>query len=257
MGHVYAAEDLRLGRQVAIKLVGSSSDKLKLGERLFREAKAAARAEHPAVVTAFSYGTDPDLGVDYFVMERLHGETIGQRIERVGPLSIEMVLRIAVESCDALIAVHEAGVIHRDLKPNNIFLASRRQRVDEIKLLDFGVAKHVDMPSLTDTGQIWGTPMYMAPEQLADSKRVDPRCDLYALGAVLYECLMGKAPFEAASVLTLTLAVMHGADRDLRAEREDIPESLAAIIECCMRKDRDERFSDARALYRALGHVKL
>jgi serine/threonine protein kinase len=257
MGHVYAAEDLRLGRQVAIKLVRQATDESMLGERLFREAKAAARAEHPAVVTAFGYGTDHDLGADYFVMERLHGETVGQRIERVGALSIELTLRIAVETCDALIAVHDAGVIHRDLKPNNIFLATRRQRVDEIKLLDFGVAKQLNLQTLTATGQIWGTPMYMAPEQLADSKRVDPRCDLYSLGVVLYECLTGKLPFEGSNVLALTLSVMQGAEHNLRAERADVPEKLAAIVECCMCKDRNERFVDARALYRALGRVSV
>ncbi|HET8932251.1 MAG TPA: serine/threonine-protein kinase [Polyangiales bacterium] len=257
MGQVYAAEDLRLGRQVAVKVVRQIHDEQMLGERLFREAKAAARAEHPAVVTAFGYGTDPDLSADYFVMERLHGETVGQRIDSVGPLPIALVLRIAIETCDALIAVHDAGVIHRDLKPNNIFLASRGQRTDEIKLLDFGVAKQLNLQTLTATGQIWGTPTYMAPEQLADSKRVDPRCDLYSLGVVLYECLTGKLPFTGSNVLALTLAVMQGADHDLRAQRADVPAELAAIVERCMRKERDERFAEARALYRALGRVVL
>jgi serine/threonine-protein kinase len=97
----------------------------------------------------------------------------------------------------------------------------------------------------------------MAPEQLADSKRVDPRCDLYSLGVVMYECLTAKLPFSGSNVLALTLAVMQGADHDLRAQRADVPVELAAIVERCMRKDREERFADARALYRALGRVVL
>jgi serine/threonine protein kinase len=257
MGQVFAAEDLRLGRQVAVKVVRQHDDEQMLGERLFREAKAAARAEHPAVVTAFGFGTDPDFGVDYFVMERLHGETLGQRIERAGPLPVTLALRIGIECCDALIAVHDAGVIHRDLKPNNIFLATRGQRVDEIKLLDFGVAKQLSLQALTATGQVWGTPMYMAPEQLVDSKRVDPRCDLYSLGVVLFECLTTELPFSGANVLALAVAVMQGFDRDLRSLRPEVPEDLAAIITRCVNKERDQRFADARALYLALGRVTL
>jgi serine/threonine protein kinase len=257
MGTVYSAEDLRLGRRVAIKVVRQVGDELMLGERLFREAKAAARAEHPAVITAFGYGTDPDLGADYFVMEHLQGETVSQRIERVGPLPLSFALRIAIEVCDALIAVHDANVIHRDLKPNNIFLATRGQRVDEIKLLDFGVAKQLNLETLTATGQIWGTPMYMAPEQLTDSKRVDARCDLYSLGVVLFECLTGKLPFVAANALALAYAIVHGPQQQVQSLRGDVPDALAAIVTRCMHRDRDQRFADARALYLALGRVTL
>jgi len=255
MGQVYSAEDLRLGRRVAIKIVKQSADEALLGERLFREAKAAARAEHPAVIMAFGYGTDPELGADYFVMEHLQGETVGQRIERQGPLPIAFALRIASEVCDALIAVHDAGVIHRDLKPSNIFLASRGQRIDEIKLLDFGVAKQLSLQTLTATGQVWGTPMYMAPEQLVDSKRVDARCDLYSLGVVMFECLTGNVPFSAANALALAYAIMHGPEQDVRSARPDAPQELAAIVARCMQKDRDQRYPDARALYKALSRV--
>lgn len=257
MGYVYDAEDMRLGRHVAIKIVRDTGDDSNVGERLFREAKAAARAEHPAVVTAYGFGTDPELEVDYFVMERLQGETVGERIAHVGPLPLPLALRIAIETCDALIAVHDAGVIHRDLKPNNIFLASRGQRVDMVKLLDFGVAKQLSLQTLTTTGQICGTPMYMAPEQLSDSKRVDVRCDVYALGAVLYECLTGAPPFSAPNTLALAFRVFYGEEPDARKLRRDLPEAFAAIVTRCMHKDREQRFADARSVYLALGRVEL
>jgi serine/threonine-protein kinase len=254
MGVVYAAEDLRLGRRVAVKIVGDLDD-VDLGERLFREAKAAARAEHPAVITVYGFGSDPDFGVHYFVMELLQGETVGERIARVGPLPFPLVLRIAIEVCDALIAVHDAGVIHRDLKPNNIFLSNRGRRVDEIKLLDFGVAKQVNLQTLTVTGQVYGTPLYMAPEQLTDSKRVDARCDVYALGAVIFECLAGAPPFAAAHPFAVALAVTHGPQPNVLDKRKDVPEALAAIVSRCMLRDRERRFADARAVYLALGAI--
>jgi serine/threonine protein kinase len=255
MGYVYEAEDLRLGRRVAIKVVRDLGDDRKMGERLFREAKAAARAEHPAVVTAYGYGTDPDYGIDYFVMERLLGEPLSERIARVGPLPIPFVLRIAMESADALTAVHGAGVIHRDLKPSNIFLASRGQRVDDIKLLDFGLAKQLNLQTLTLTGQVYGTPMYMAPEQLCDSKRIDARCDIYALGAVMYECLTATPPFVAPSTLGVALEVVYGSQPDVRAQRQEVPEALAAIVTRAMMRERASRFVDARALYVALAQL--
>ena len=257
MGQVFVGEDLRLGRQVAIKVVRPGPDDATLGERLFREARAAARSDHPAVVTAFGYGSDPDLGVDYFVMERLHGETVGQRIQRIGPLPLTLLHRIAIETCDALGAVHDAGVIHRDLKPNNLFLATRGPRVDELRLLDFGVAKQLSLQTITATGQIWGTPVYMAPEQLLDAKRVDPRCDLYALGAVLYECLTGSPPFEADNAVAMAFKVVHESAPDARALRPDAPVELVELISRCMRKDPDERFQHARQLQRALQELAI
>lgn len=257
MGYVYEGEDLRLGRRVAIKVVRDhGDDEGRPGERLFREAKAAARAEHPAVVTAYGYGTDPDYGVDYFVMERLFGETVSQRIARVGPLPIPFVVKIALESADALIAIHGAGVIHRDLKPSNIFLAARGQRVDDIKLLDFGLAKQLSLQTLTTTGQVYGTPMYMAPEQLSDSKRVDVRCDIYSLGVVLYECLTASPPFVAPNTVGVALEVVYGEQPDVRRKRPDVPLKLAQLVTRCMKRERSERYADARALYAALGELR-
>jgi serine/threonine protein kinase len=250
IGQVFKAQDTRLGRRVAIKLIRVGADE-NLVERLFREAKAAARAEHPAVVTSYGYGTDPDCGLDYLVMELLQGETLAERVARSGPLPFPLIAHVGRELADALDALHAASVVHRDLKPSNIFLAQRGRRVDEIKMLDFGVAKQLDLDSLTHTGEVYGTPMYMAPEQLCDSKRVDARCDLYSVGAVLFECATGRTPFEASNVVALASAVLFGPQPDPGALRPDIPAPLAAVIERCMRRDPSERFADARALYDA------
>lgn len=252
MGRVYDGEDLRLGRRVAIKVMRDDTTDESLGERLFREAKAAARSDHPAVVTTFGYGTDLDLGISYVVMERLQGETVGARIARIGPLPMPLVVRIALETADALAAVHAAGVIHRDLKPNNLFLASRGQRIDQLKLLDFGVAKQLDLPALTTTGQVYGTPMYMAPEQLRDSKHVNARCDLYSLGAVLLECVTGKLPFRSGNAAALISEIVFGENPAVHGLRADLPAPLAAVIERCLAKRVGDRYPSAQAVVAAL-----
>lgn len=252
MGVVYEAEDLRLARRVALKIMRDERDDSP-GERLFREARAAARADHPAVVTTYGYGDDPELGCSYLVMERLQGETLLARIERTGPLPHEFTVRVGLEMTDALAAVHAAGVVHRDLKPSNVFLASRGKRVDEVKLLDFGVAKQLDLHTLTITGQVCGTPMYMAPEQLTDAKRADRRADIYALGAVLFECLSGKPPFDAPDMPTLASEIMFKAPRDPEATRGSaIPPGLLAIVRRCMQKRPQDRYAEAGAVGAAL-----
>jgi len=252
MGRVYEAEDMRLGRRVAIKVLYEDDADGTMAERLFREAKAAARAEHPAVVTTYGYGVDPELGVDYVVMECLQGETLAARIERDGKLSIPFILRVGLEIAEALIAVHEAGVVHRDLKPSNVFLATRGRRIDDVKLLDFGVAKQLDLHTLTLTGQIYGTPQYMAPEQINDSKRVDRRSDIYSLGVVLYECATGELPFREKNVTALLCQIMFGAEPNVRARRADLPEPLAAAIARCLQRQAGNRYQTARSLYEAL-----
>lgn len=253
MGVVYEAQDARLGRRVAVKVIhDASAEDESFGERLFREAKAAARADHPAVITVYGYGTDAELGISYIVMERLSGETLAQRIEQAGQLDIAFVLQLARAAADALMAVHAAGVVHRDLKPSNFFLATRGMRVDELKLLDFGVAKQLDLHTLTITGQVYGTPAYMAPEQLKDSKHVDERCDIYALGAVLFECLAGRPPFTAPTSLALATKILLDLPPDLRTLRSDVPEALAAVVSRCLARSPRDRFVDARSLLGAL-----
>lgn len=252
MSRIFEAEDLRLGRQVAIKLLHTQDDREPVAERLFREAKAAARANHPAVVTVFAYGTDEARGVDYLVMERLHGQDLGARIAEQGAQSIEFARRIGLHLADALAAVHATHVVHRDLKPSNVFLARRGARSDEVKLLDFGVAKHLDLHTLTDTGEVVGSLAYMAPEQLRDPKDVDARADIYAVGVLLYECLSGKPRLAARDVFALSQLVLRAESPPLRGIRPEVPQPLADIIERCMARDADNRYPNANTLYEAL-----
>ncbi|HEX5658853.1 MAG TPA: serine/threonine-protein kinase [Polyangiales bacterium] len=253
MSVVFEAEDLRLLRTVAIKVIRGTSSST-LVERLFREAKAAARADHPAVITVYGYGSDQTSGLDYLVLERLRGSDLATRILEAGPLPIELVVRVGIETADALAAVHDAGVVHRDLKPANIFLARRGKRIDEVKLLDFGTAKHIDMQTLTTPGQVLGTLAYMPPEQMRDSKHVDTRVDIYALGVTLYECLAGKLPFVRGSGAELAAAMILGVAEitPVRQLRGEVSHALAAIVERCMQRKPSDRFPSARALGSAL-----
>jgi len=251
MSVVHEAEDLRLSRKLAIKLIrGESSDELV--ERLFREARAAARANHAAVVTVFAYGTDAATGLHYLAMERLQGEDLAARIEREGPLPIELVLRMGIEIADALAAVHATGVVHRDLKPSNVYLARRGVHVDDVKLLDFGVAKQIDLHTLTAPGEVLGTLLYMAPEQLTDAKHVDARSDLYAVGALLYESLTARAPFEGVGLAELGTSILYSDPADVTTLRSGIPAALVAIIHKCLSRRPRDRHQTALRLRDAL-----
>jgi serine/threonine-protein kinase len=251
MAFVYDAEDLTLGRHVAIKLVRNLSCEIG-GERLFREAKAAARANHPAIVTIYGYGTDSDEGIDYLVMERLQGEDLGARIARAGPLALAFLVRLGIELSDALSAVHGIGVVHRDLKPANVFLAQRGLRSDEVKVLDFGIAKHLDLQPITAPNQLIGTLPYMAPEQLLDAKHVGPASDIYALGVTMFECLSGVLPFSAAGPAELVRRILAGEGRALAPLRPDAPRALLATVSRCLAPDPNARFASAREVCAAL-----
>ncbi len=214
MGEVYKARDTRLGRTVAIKVLPEHlAASPELRQRLEREARAVSSLSHPNVCALYDLGRDQ--GVDFLVMEYLEGESLARRLGK-GPLPTDELLRIAVQIADALDKAHRSGIIHRDLKPGNIMLTR-----DGAKLLDFGLAKAervleggdatvsptLSQP-LTAAGTILGTYQYMAPEQL-EGKEADPRTDIYAFGAVLYEMATGRRVFEASSPASLIGAIMH------------------------------------------------
>jgi serine/threonine protein kinase len=251
MSVVYEAHDLRLSRQVALKFIRGTHS-AERSERLFREAKAAARANHPAVITVYGYGTDDDTGLDYLVMERLVGEDLATRLAAQQRLPSELVVRLGIELADAVAHVHDAGVVHRDLKPANVFLAHRGLRRDELKLLDFGVAHQLDLHTLTITGEVVGTLAYMAPEQLLGVKRADPSFDIYALGVIFYELLSGSLPGQAASLADVAQRAGDPSDTDLIPLQPYAAPALIEIIGSCLQNDARRRLATARNLCDAL-----
>ena len=207
MGEVYKAEDTKLGRTVALKLLpaGSEEDQ-KAKRRLLQEARAASSLNHPNIVTIYSI--EQADGTDFIVMEYVEGETLKSIVER-GPVEVSQLLDLGSQIADGLVAAHGAGFIHRDIKPANILVTQRGQA----KILDFGLAKTVQIEDenlsaeqtlsrLTKTGMIVGTIAYMSPEQTR-GEPLDARTDLFSLGCVLYEAATGKVPFSGPSILSV------------------------------------------------------
>jgi eukaryotic-like serine/threonine-protein kinase len=196
MGAVWAAHDLLLDRAVAVKVLGGAlAGDGRAAERLRREARAAARLEHPGIARVLDLGEHD--GRPYLVMELLEGESLAARIDRAGPMPPGEAARVVAAVADALEAAHAAGVVHRDVKPGNVFLTS----AGEVKVLDFGIAWCAHDAALT-TGDLLGTAAYLAPERVL-GHRATPAADVYALGVVLYELLAGHRPFEAHSEVEL------------------------------------------------------
>ncbi|MFT3837853.1 MAG: protein kinase [Myxococcaceae bacterium] len=255
MGAVYQALHEELGRTVAVKVLlpGVAQNK-ELVARFFREARTAAAIHHPAIVEVFDVGRDGDLA--YIVMEKLQGEELAERIRLGGPLGPRFVALLGVEIAEAISAAHARGVIHRDLKPHNVFLAERGADQEVVKVLDFGVAKladgEADSAQLTKTGEVFGTPLYMPPEQLQARKDIDARADVYSIGVILYEALTGSPPYRADSYPALVLMIVDGKPKPLAEARPDLPPGLCAIVEKAMAANRDQRFPSAAALAAAL-----
>jgi eukaryotic-like serine/threonine-protein kinase len=254
MGEVYHAYDEAMDRPVAIKVLPQTfSGNEQWVERFQRQAPAAARIRHPGIVETYDRGTDGDLY--YVVMERLEGQDLHGRIRERFPLDVGFTVRVGVDIARAAYAAHKKGVIHRDLKPSNIFLASTGDQVDVVKVLDFGVAKVFNAKSLTKTGQIVGTLSYMAPEQLQSSKDVDARADVYSIGCILYEMLIGTPPFRANCGVELIMKITQDQPEPIANYRADVPDSLVAVIERAMAKKCEDRYPSAHVLAEDLSQI--
>ena len=255
MGEVYRARDTRLGRDVALKvLLARYAASAQMRERFEQEAQTISRFAHPGICTIFDVGSHE--GTSYLVMELLLGESLAERISK-GPFLLPQALRIAREVCLALDAAHRQGIVHRDVKPANIFLAGAGT-----KLLDFGLAKLRERieagelsqmatlkSPLTEAGAVLGTLGYMAPEQL-EGKPADARSDIFSLGAVLFEMVTGKRAFPGESSRAVITAILSIEPPPISSVRALSPPALDRVVRTCLAKDPEERWQNAAGLAR-------
>jgi hypothetical protein len=245
IGEVWAARDLLAERAVAVKVLGGAfAGDGRAAERLRREARAAGRLEHPNIARVLDFGEHE--GRPYLVMELLEGESLADRIGRAGPMAPAEAARVAAAVAGALEAAHRAGVVHRDVKPGNVFLTAG----GEVKVLDFGIALAAGEAALT-TGDLLGTAAYLAPERVL-GQRATPAADVYALGVVLYELLAGRRPFEAGSEIELAMAHVNARPASLALAAPATPPHLVAACEQAMAKDPSARPPSAAAVARLL-----
>jgi eukaryotic-like serine/threonine-protein kinase len=240
MGEVWAAEDVLLGRPVAVKLLGPAlAGDGRAAERLRREARAAARLVHPNIAGVLDLGEQD--GRPYLVMELLEGESLAARLSRAGPMAPAEAAEVAAAVADALEVAHGAGVVHRDVKPGNVFLTTD----GEVKVVDFGIASAAGDAALT-TGDLLGTAAYLAPERVL-GHRATPAADVYALGVLLYELLAGCPPFRADSDIAVAMAHVNARPVPLRQVAPWVPAYLVAACHHALAKDPAARPPSAAA----------
>jgi eukaryotic-like serine/threonine-protein kinase len=254
MGAVYSATHVVTGKRVAIKWMLPTLDQVPAAtERFVREAQATARIDHPNVVDIYDVGQESSSV--YLVMELLQGETL-RAFMRHGVLSPAHAIALLMPALRGVAAAHSHGVIHRDLKPDNIFLCvGPGGEAREAKVLDFGISKIASDArdnALTQSGTVLGTPYYMAPEQVRGLRDIDTRVDIYAFGVILYELLSGRRPFEADSYNGLILMIATERPAPLHAVNTDVPIALSHVVHKAMARSLDERFQSVADLARAL-----
>jgi eukaryotic-like serine/threonine-protein kinase len=256
MGVVLAAMHVELEQRVAIKVLKRDlAESESIAERFRREARAACRIKSPHGARVLDVGTTED-GLPYMVMEYLDGHDLAAELEERGRLPIEEAASYVIQAADAICDAHDENIIHRDIKPANLFL-TERGGMHAVKVLDFGISKSLQdttsaNPSLTHTQALIGSPMYMSPEQLDSPRTVDARTDIWSLGIVLYELVTGHPPFSADGIAGLIKQIVADAPPRLSDFGVDAPVEFEAIIQRCLAKKRDDRYSSVRELMVAL-----
>ena len=257
MGVVVSAKHLILGERVAIKfLLPQALAREDVVKRFIQEGMAANRLRGEHIGRVHDVGR-LESGAPFLVMEYLDGKDLGAVLRDGGPLAVEVAVDYVIQACEALAEAHSSGIIHRDLKPSNLFLIQRLDGTPSIKLIDFGISKILvpgadgDAGEMTATAVMMGSPLYMAPEQMASARDVDGRADIWSLGIILHTMLTGAPPFRAPSVMQVYELIVQGAP-PIRKQRADVPEGIETTILKCLQKDRRQRFADVGELADAL-----
>jgi serine/threonine-protein kinase len=261
MGTVFEAEHLGLKRTVAIKVLNPSQARKKTAVKRFQqEARAAGSIGHPNICEVYDLGALDD-GSPYLVMEKLTGRTLAQRLQKETRLSPDDVVETIIQALSGLGAAHDKGIVHRDIKPDNIFIAKRAGAFDIVKVVDFGVSKIFargddaeggEELDLTRTGMVMGTPYYMSPEQASGERNLDARVDIYACGVVMYEAVTGRRPFLAPNYNALLLKIIAGTYKSPRELVPDVSPAFEAVVKRAMAGDRQNRYASASEMQRDL-----
>jgi len=269
MGMVYEARDIDSGQRVAIKWMhGHTFDEDDPNLLRFQqEARIAGTLDSPHVTAVYECAREPEKNVVFQVMELLEGEDLRSLLDRVGALDPEVALRIGIQACAGLSAAHQAGVVHRDIKPENIFLSRKPSGEVIVKLLDFGIAKirqskdnnagiTTPLNSMTSSGEMLGTPLYMAPEQFEGAKHVDARADVYSMGVTFYAMFAGEPPHaNLKSFMQILRAIMTTTPPPLLERAPWVRPGVLAIVERAMKSDRDARYANATEMLAALNSL--
>jgi eukaryotic-like serine/threonine-protein kinase len=249
MGSVWIGDHASLETEVAVKFMSAEiATKPEAVARFKREATAAAQLKSPHVVQVLDHGVTP-YGVPFIVMELLEGEDVGKRVGRLGQLPVVEVCAIVTQACKALGKAHARGIVHRDIKPDNIFLVDSEGELF-VKLLDFGIAKRAEDAALhmTGTGTMVGTPYFMSPEQVMSAKDADYRADLWSLAVVAYNALTGRVPFFAETLGALCVAIHSGYHAPVTRDRPELPAALDSWFHRALARDPAARFASAKQM---------
>jgi eukaryotic-like serine/threonine-protein kinase len=254
-GAVLLAMHLQLEERVAIKtLLPQAAKNPAAAERFLREARAAVRIRSEHVARVSDVGKLDD-GTPYMVMEYLHGSDLAQLVKARGPQAFHDVAEWVLQASEAIAEAHSLGIVHRDLKPANLFLTQKVDGAPCVKVLDFGISKLTNEMAdkgMTKTSDVMGSPFYMSPEQMRSTRSVDARCDIWALGAILYELTAGHTPFDAETMTALVVNIMSEPPREIASFRQDVPPHLRQVVLKCLQKDPAARYQDVASLASAL-----